>query len=48
MVTIVDTRYTFYETDGFKLDFLIGDNLLKKIGAIIDTEKGDMGEKKKN
>jgi len=40
MVTIFDTRYTFYEIDGLKSDFLIGYNLLKKIGAVIDTEKG--------
>jgi len=39
MVTIFDTRYTFYEIDGLKSDFLIGYNLLKKIGAVIDTEK---------
>jgi len=30
MVTIFDTRYTFYEIDGLKSDFLIGYNLLKK------------------
>jgi len=40
MVMIFDTRYTFYEIDGFKSDFLIGYNLLKKIGAVMDTEKG--------
>jgi len=28
--------------DGLKSDFLIGYNLLKKIGAVIDTEKGVM------
>jgi len=37
MVTIFDTRYTFYELDGIKSDFLIGYSLLKKIGAVIDT-----------
>jgi len=40
MVTIFDTPYTFSEIDGLKSDFLIGYNLLKKIGAVIDTEKG--------
>jgi len=40
MVTIFDTRYTFYEIDGLKSDFLIGYNLLKNIEAVIDTEKG--------
>jgi len=39
MVTIFDTRYTFYEIDGLN-NFLIGYNLLKKIAAVIDTEKG--------
>jgi len=39
MVTIFDTRYIFYEIDGLKSDFLIGYNPLKKIGAVIDTEK---------
>jgi len=38
MVTICDTRYTFYEIDGLKSDFLIGYNLLKKY-AVIDTDK---------
>jgi len=42
MLTIFDTRYTFYEIDGLKSDFLIGYNLLKKIGAVIDKEKGVM------
>jgi len=40
MVTIFDTRYIFYEIDRIKSDFLIGYNLLKKIGAVIDKEKG--------
>jgi len=40
MVTIFNTRYTFYKIDVLKSDFLIGYNLLKKIGAAIDTEKG--------
>jgi len=39
MVTIFDTRYTFYEIDGLKSDFLIGYNLLKKIGAVIDRKR---------
>jgi len=40
MVTIFYTRYSFNEIDGLKSDFLIGYKLLKKIGAVIDTEKG--------
>jgi len=40
MVTIFETRYTFYEIDVLKSDFLIGYNLLKKIGAVIDSEIG--------
>jgi len=36
MVTIFDSRCTFYEIDGLKSDFLIGYNLLKKIGAVIE------------
>jgi len=42
MVTIFNTRYTFYKTDVLKSDFLIGYNLLRKIGAAIDTEKGEI------
>jgi len=40
MITIFDTRYTFYEIEGLDSDLLIGYNLLKKIGAVIDTAKG--------
>jgi len=40
MVTIFDMRFSFYEIDGLKSDVLIGYNLLTKIGAAIDTEKG--------
>jgi len=50
MVRIFDTRYTFYEINGSKSDFLIGYNLLKEIGAVIDTEIGIMrygGKKEK-
>jgi len=37
---IFDTRYTFYEIEGLDLDLLVGYNLLKKKGAVIDTAKG--------
>jgi len=37
MVTIFDTRYTFFEIDGLKSDFLIGYNLLKtRKNAIVE------------
>jgi len=40
MITIFDTRYTFYEIEGLDSHLLVGYNLLKKIGALIDTAKG--------
>jgi len=30
MITIFDTRYTFYEIEGLDSDLLIGYNILKK------------------
>jgi len=35
MVTIFDTRYTFYEIDGLKSDFLIGYNLLVVLSGLM-------------
>jgi len=40
MKTIFDTRYTFFEIERLDSDLLIGDNLSKKIRAVIDTAKG--------
>jgi len=39
MITIFDKRYTFYEIEGLDSDLLVGYNLLKKIGGIIDIAK---------
>ncbi|EAL58748.1 Prgag-pol, putative, partial [Wolbachia endosymbiont of Drosophila ananassae] len=36
-ITIFQTKQIFYEIEGLKADLLIGYNLLKKIGAVIDT-----------
>ncbi len=35
-ITIFDTKHIFYEIDGLKADLLVGYNLQKKIGAVID------------
>jgi len=40
LITIFDTRYSFFEIEGLDSDLLVGYNLLKKIGAVIDTAKG--------
>jgi len=40
MITFFDTQHTFYEIEGLDSDLLVGYNLLKKIGAVIDTAKG--------
>jgi len=39
MITIFDTRYTSYEIEGLDSDLLVSYNLLKKIGAVIHTDK---------
>jgi len=40
MITIFDSRYTFYEIERLDSDLLVGYNLLKKIGAVIDIARG--------
>ncbi len=39
-INIFETRHLFYEIEGLESDLLIGINLIRKIGAIINTEKG--------
>jgi len=40
IINIFETRQLFYEIEGLESDLLIEFNLLRKIGAIINIEKG--------
>jgi len=48
IINIFKTRKLFYEIEGLESDLLIGFNLLRKIGAIINTEKGVLEYKGKS
>jgi len=39
-INIFETRHLFYEIEGLESDLLIGFNLLKKMGAVINIEEG--------
>lgn len=40
IIKMFNIKHIFYEIEGLETDLLVGYNLLKKIGAIIDTKKG--------
>lgn len=40
MIIIFNIKHIFYEIEGLETDLLVGYNLFKKIGVIIDTKMG--------
>ena len=42
MINIFGEQHLFYEIEGLESDLIIGFNLLRKIGAKLDIEKGIM------